>query len=181
MNPERLFTEKDLQVLQRARETYGAHKQIGVAAEECTELAKELIKAFRYDSFDDVVKNTKENVVDEVADVLIVLDHVLQLFNITPEDLQPHITKKLQRLEYWLNNSNSIEFTTKCRTVAPEDTSPVPERKDIPYDAFGDYSEESEESEEIDLSELIKTQKGVYENRFLRLFEMGDKLYREGQ
>lgn len=118
MNPECLFTEKDLQVLQRARETYGAHKQIGVAAEECTELAKELIKAFRYDSFDDVVKNTKENVIDEVADVFIVLDHVLKLFNITPENLQPHITKKLQRLEYWLDNSSSIEFTTRCRTIS---------------------------------------------------------------
>ena len=141
-------------------------------------VAKELIKAFRYDSFDDVVRNTKENVVDEVADVLIVLDHVLQLFNITPEDLQPHIDKKLQRLEYWLNNSNSIEFTTRCRTVDTENTAPVPEREDIPYDAFGDYSEEPEK---LDLSELIKTQKGVYENRFLRLFEMGDKLYREGQ
>lgn len=118
MNPECLFTEKDLQVLQRARETYGAHKQIGVAAEECTELAKELIKAFRYDSFDDAVKNTKESVVDEVADVFIVLDHVIKLFNITPEDLQPHITKKLQRLEYWLDNSSSIEFTTRCRTIS---------------------------------------------------------------
>lgn len=118
MNPECLFTEKDLQVLQRARETYGAHKQIGVAAEECTELAKELIKAFRYDSFDDVVKNTKENVIDEVADVFIVLDHVIKLFNITPENLQPHITKKLQRLEYWLDNSSSIEFTTRCRTIS---------------------------------------------------------------
>ena len=118
MNPECLFTEKDLQVLQRARETYGAHKQIGVAAEECTELAKELIKAFRYDSFDDVVKNTKENVIDEVADVFIVLDHVIKLFNITSENLQPHITKKLQRLEYWLDNSSSIEFTTRCRTIS---------------------------------------------------------------
>ena len=118
MNPEYLITEQGLQVLQRARETYGAHKQIGVAAEECTELAKELIKAFRYDSFDDVVKNTKKNVIDEVADVFIVLDHVLKLFNITPEDLQPHITKKLQRLEYWLDNSSSIEFTTRCRTIS---------------------------------------------------------------
>ena len=118
MNPEYLITEKDLQVLQRARETYGAHKQIGVAAEECTELAKELIKAFRYDSFDDVVKNTKESVVDEVADVVIVLNHVFTLFNITSEDLQPHITKKLQRLEYWLDNSSSIEFTTRCRTIS---------------------------------------------------------------
>lgn len=178
MNPERLFTEKDLQILQRARETYGAHKQIGVAAEECTELAKELIKAFRYDSFDDVVKNTKENVVDEVADVLIVLDHVLQLFNITSEDLQPHIDKKLQRLEYWLNNSNSIEFTTRCRTVDTEDALLVPEREDLSYAAFGDYSQEPKE---IDLNELTETQKGVYENKSLRLFEMGDKLYREGQ
>ena len=118
MNPEYLITEQGLQVLQRARETYGAHKQIGVAAEECTELAKELIKAFRYDSFDDVVKNTKKNVIDEVADVLIVLNHVFTLFNITPEDLQPHITKKLQRLEYWLDNSSSIEFTTRCRTIS---------------------------------------------------------------
>ena len=178
MNPERLFTEKDLQILQRARETYGAHKQIGVAAEECTELAKELIKAFRYDSFDDVVRNTKENVVDEVADVLIVLDHVLQLFNITSEDLQPHIDKKLQRLEYWLNNSNSIEFTTRCRTVDTEGALPVPEREDISYAALGDYSQEPKE---LDLNELTETQKGVYENESLRLFEMGDKLYREGQ
>lgn len=180
MNPERLFTEKDLQILQRARETYGAHKQIGVAAEECTELAKELIKAFRYDSFDDVVKNTKENVVDEVADVLIVLDHVFQLFNITSEDLQSHIDKKLQRLEYWLNNSNSIEFTTRCRTVNTEDALLVPEREDLSYAAFGDYSQEPKEIE-IDLNELTETQKGVYENESLRLFEMGDKLYREGQ
>lgn len=178
MKPERLFTEKDLQILQRARETYGAHKQIGVAAEECTELAKELIKAFRYDSFDDVVRNTKENVVDEVADVLIVLDHVLELFKITTKDLQPHIAKKLQRLEYWLNNSNSIEFTTICRAVVPKDESPVSERENIPYDAFGDYSQEPKE---INLNELTETQKGVYENDFLCLFEMGDKLYREGQ
>lgn len=175
MNPEYLFSNKDLQLLHRARVTYGAHKQIGVAAEECTELAKELIKAFRYDSFDDVVKNTKENVVDEVADVLIVLDHVFNLFNITAGDLQPHITKKLQRLEYWLNNSSSIEFTTRCRTVDTENTAIVPEREDPPYDAFGDYSEK------VDLSEFTKTQKGVYENEFLRLFEVGDKQYREGQ
>ena len=44
--------------------------------------------------------------------------NVLKLFNITPEDLQPHITKKLQRLEYWLDNSSSIEFTTRCRTIS---------------------------------------------------------------
>lgn len=163
MNPECLFTRRDLQTLQRARETYGAHKQIGVAAEECTELAKELIKAFRYDSFDDVVKNTKENVVDEVADVLIVLDHVLQLFNITSEDLQPHVTKKLQRLEYWLDNSDSIEFTTKCREIIEADEEQI----------------QFEGLEKFSVDNLVNTKKGVYENEFLKLFDVNDEEYRK--
>lgn len=163
MNPECLFTRKDLQTLQRARETYGAHKQIGVAAEECTELAKELIKAFRYDSFDDVVKNTKENVVDEVADVLIVLDHVIKLFNITTQDLQPHVTKKLQRLEYWLDNSDSIEFTTKCREIIEEDGEQI----------------QFEGLEKFSVDNLVNTKKGVYENEFLKLFDVNDEEYRK--
>lgn len=163
MNPECLFTRRDLQTLQRARETYGAHKQIGVAAEECTELAKELIKAFRYDSFDDVVKNTKENVVDEVADVLIVLDHVLKLFNITAQDLQPHVTKKLQRLEYWLDNSDSIEFTTKCREIVEEDEEQI----------------QFEGLEKFSVDNLVNTKKGVYENEYLKLFDVNDEEYRK--
>lgn len=163
MNPECLFTRRDLQTLQRARETYGPHKQIGVAAEECTELAKELIKAFRYDSFDDVVKNTKENVVDEVADVLIVLDHVLKLFNITSQDLQPHVTKKLQRLEYWLDNSDSIEFTTKCREIIEADGEQI----------------QFEGLEKFSVDNLVTTKKGVYENEFLKLFDVNDEEYRK--
>ena len=163
MNPECLFTRRGLQTLQRARETYGPHKQIGVAAEECTELAKELIKAFRYDSFDDVVKNTKENVVDEVADVLIVLDHVLKLYNITSQDLQPHVTKKLQRLEYWLDNSDSIEFTTKCREIVEEDEEQI----------------QFEGLEKFSVDNLVNTKKGVYENEFLKLFDVNDEEYRK--
>ena len=163
MNPECLFTERDLQILQRARETYGPHKQIGVAAEECTELAKELIKAFRYDSFDDVVKNTKEHVVDEVADVLIVLDHVIKLFNITAQDLQPHVAKTLQRLEYWLDNSDSSEFTTKCREVIEEDEEEI----------------QFEDLEEFNVDHLVHTKNGVYENEFLKLFDINDEEYRK--
>lgn len=176
MNPEVLFTLRDTKTLQAARDTYGAHKQIGVAAEECTELAKELIKVFRYDDFEDAVKNTKDNVVDEVADVLIVLDHVLNLYNIKEKDLIPHISKKMRRLRYWLNNSDSIEFTTQHRTIDPIDsTDPgiIPERAHYPYDAFGDYSEIEK------ISALKETQKGVYENTFLRLFDNNDESYRK--
>lgn len=160
MNPEMLFTIEDSKTLQAARETYGAHKQIGVAAEECTELAKELIKAFRYDDFDDAVKNTKENVVDEVADVLIVFDHILNLYNITTSDLQPHITRKLDRLRYWLEHSKSIEFTMQHRSLSAEDQAEAEAFNKYQHKLYKDMAEqESGESFKVKPTDT----KGVYE------------------
>ena len=120
MNPEKLFTIEDAITLQQARTVYGAHKQIGIAAEECNELAKELIKSFRYDDWNKAVYNTKEYVQEEVADVLIVLDHVINLYNITTNDLSPIVKAKMDRLRYWLQNSNSSEFTMEHRSIDPE-------------------------------------------------------------
>ena len=120
MNPEKLFTIEDAITLQQARKVYGAHKQIGIAAEECNELAKELIKSLRYDDWDKAVYNTKEHVQEEVADILIVLDHVINLYNITTEDLLPIVQFKMDRLRYWLQNSDSSEFTMEHRSIDTE-------------------------------------------------------------
>lgn len=154
---DRLFSLQDKVTLEKARATYGPHKQIGVAAEECTELAKELIKAFRYDNFSDAVKHTKVNVTDEVADLFIVMDHILTLYGITRDDLIPHIEKKMERLAYWLDNSNSIEFTTECREVPPNKLAPS----------------------NVPTKNLQKKGKNVYANEFLRLFDMNDEEYRK--
>lgn len=154
---DKLFTLQDKRILEKARTTYGPHKQIGVAAEECTELAKELIKAFRYDNFDDAVKNTKNNVTDEVADLFIVMDHILTLYGITRDDLLPYIDRKMERLAYWLRNSNSIEFTTECR--------------EVPHNQLAPSSTPTEN--------LQKEGKNVYANDFLRLFDMNDEEYRK--
>lgn len=176
MNPEMLFTVEDAKTLQAARETYGAHKQIGVAAEECTELAKELIKAFRYDDFDDAVKNTKENVVDEVADVLIVFDHILKLYNITTSDLQPHITKKLDRLRYWLEHSKSIEFTMQHRSLSEEDQDEAEAYNKYQQKLYKDMAEqESGESSKVKPTDT----KGVYEFDGIVLIYNNDSKYRE--
>ena len=173
MNPEKLFTVEDIHTLQAARETYGAHKQIGVAAEECTELAKELIKAFRYDDFGDAVKNTKENVTDEVADVLIVLDHIITLYSITEDDLKPHIAKKLDRLRYWLSHSKSIEFTTQHRALSKDDQAEA--------EAFDKYQKEYyADMAERDGLKVKKTDvKGVYEfEGGILLIDTNDEKYR---
>lgn len=110
-----LLTQKQKLLLQKAREIYGGRNQVTVAAEECCELAKELLKAIRYDNFDDAVKHTKESVTEEVADVFIVLDHILNLYGLDSTDITPFIDKKLNRLEQWLKHSNSIEYTTELR------------------------------------------------------------------
>lgn len=181
MNIERLFTVEDIHTLQRARDTYGAHKQIGVAAEECTELAKELIKAFRYDDFNDAVKNTKENVVDEVADVFIVLDHIITLYGITESDLQPHISRKLDRLRYWLEHSNDIEFTTQHRELTDKE-----KQENEAFERYQKrfYKEMAEREPEESSSHKVQPTdtKGVYtlESLGIRLIDMNDKKYREG-
>ena len=176
MNQDILFTFKDKLTLKKARETYGAHKQIVVAAEECTELAKELIKAFRYDDFNDAVKNTKDNVVDEVADVFIVLPHILELTAICTKELITNVTSHMNRLRYWIENSDSIVFTTQHRKAPHNmaDSGYILERDEVPYDPFDDGAEQ------IDMAQLEKTGEGVFENEFLRLFDVNDKKYREG-
>lgn len=112
-----IFSPEQLNILAQARKIYGGKNQVTVAAEECCELAKELLKAIRYEDFNEAVVHTKKDVLAEVADVLIVIDHVLKLYNITASDLQPQIEYKLNRLQQWLNDSNSIEYTTELREI----------------------------------------------------------------
>lgn len=118
MNIEHLFTEKDIRTLQESRVLYGCQKQICVAAEECIELAKELIKTTRYNDFNDAVINTRLKVIEELADVFITLDHVIHAYNIVETDLKPQIYKKMNLLRYCLKNSDSSEFTLQYKVLS---------------------------------------------------------------
>lgn len=151
MNIEHLFTEKDIKTLQQARETYGFKKQVCIAAEECIELAKELIKVIRYDNFNDAVINTRIKVIEELADVFITLDHVIHAYSIVETDLKPQIYKKMNRLRYWLKCSNSSEFTMQYRNST---------------------------SCEI-IEDLESNENDTYENKNVKLFETEDKMYRD--
>lgn len=152
MNPEVLFSPEDVRTLRQARSTYGPRNQIAVAAEECIELAKELLKALRYEDFDSAVQSTGDKVTEEVADVLIVLDHVLNLYAISTDDLRYFTAVKMDRLRKWLDNSESIEFTTKERSL--------------------------DSCDEI-IENLTATWKGRYENDKIILYETGDQKYKE--
>ena len=105
-------------LLQTAQETYGYANQVTVAVEELCELGAVLSKYPRYDFHDDALKALRDKVVEETADVCIMLRHVQMIFGIQPDELEDMMDKKLHRLKRWMESDDkSFEHTTKDRTV----------------------------------------------------------------
>ena len=97
--------------------------QILVSAEECCELAKELLKYPRYSSDEVALKSTRDKVLDERADLEIVLNHVDAIYSFTDDELTTAVERKLRRLATWLNTSDSMQTTTEIRDLDTEPNS----------------------------------------------------------
>jgi NTP pyrophosphatase (non-canonical NTP hydrolase) len=107
-----------LETLQKARDTYGNKNQIMVSIEELNELACVLAKYPRYEEHEKAIEELKEKAVDEVADVMIVINHIVNIFEMDwQEEIEPRIDKKIERLRRWLEKSESMEQTTVDREV----------------------------------------------------------------
>lgn len=105
-------------LLQTAQETYGYANQVVVAIEELCELGAVLSKYPRYDFHDDALEALRDKVVEETADVIIMLRHVQMIFGIQPDELEAMIDKKLNRLQRWLESEDkSFHHTTEDRAV----------------------------------------------------------------
>ena len=105
------------EVLQEARAVYGDDNQLSVAIEEMAELTQVLSKYFRYD---DKIKGVAEllpQVISEVADVYIVLEHVKAIFGLEPRDIDQMVFMKIDRLRRWLEQSSSAEVTLTDRSL----------------------------------------------------------------
>lgn len=110
------------EILAKARKTYGSSNQILVANEELNELAAVCAKYPRYKDKDKAHRELYAKALDEVADVIIVLDHIIDIFGIKRKDLEGRIYGKVSRLENWMNASDDMEQTTIDRYV-PTQTS----------------------------------------------------------
>lgn len=112
------FTPKAQDALKKARETYGDINQIIVSIEECNELSAILAKFSRYHNKSTAINELKSKVIDEVADVTIVLEHVKAIFEISENELGKRMEKKIERLDRWLATSNDMEQTTIDRKIS---------------------------------------------------------------
>ena len=83
----------------QAIETYGVRPQKLMAIEEMSELTKEICKDFRG-------KLNREHLIEEMADVLIMLDQMLLLYKISGEEVGLMRIKKVERLKERLEKQN---------------------------------------------------------------------------
>ena len=83
----------------QAIKTYGEHAQKLMAIEEMSELTKEICKDFRG-------KLDREHLIEEMADVLIMLDQMLILYKISGEEVGLMRIKKVERLKERLEKVN---------------------------------------------------------------------------
>ena len=104
-----MTVEEQIKVLETARKVYGNKNQILVCIEELNELACVLAKFPRYEDEGEAREKLMDKALDEVADVLIILDHVQKIFGLTDEDIADRMIKKIERLDRWLKNSTSMQ------------------------------------------------------------------------
>lgn len=87
------------QVYLRAIDHYGVATQLVVAIEEMAELVKEITKAFRG-------KANKSNIIEEMADVEIMLDQLKLIVEISDQDVDEIKMLKILRLNNRINEEN---------------------------------------------------------------------------
>lgn len=114
---EHLTLKEKHDLLQKAQDTYGYPNQITVAIEEMAELTAVLAKYPRYGTHEAASAQLREKVIEEFADVIIVLSHIEMIFGLSVEETNDAIDLKMRRLERWLNTSTEFEHTTKDRDV----------------------------------------------------------------
>ncbi len=83
---------------------YGEREQSAVAMEECSELIRAINKYHRNPK-----KENRENLVEEIADVLIMIEQLKIMYKVTDEQIDEAVTMKLLRLFEKLDKEGHID------------------------------------------------------------------------
>ena len=94
-----MLNELQKSVIENALDKWGSMSELVVTIEELSELQKEVTKQIRNEG-------KMENLVEEMADVYIVMEYLKMILAITDDDINREVEKKLNRLENRLNTEN---------------------------------------------------------------------------
>ena len=88
--------------LEEAIEVYGEDLQKQVAIEEMAELTKEICKDFRG-------KDNREQIIEEIVDVYIVLEQLLIMYDINATEFSETRVNKIRRLKERLEKEKCVK------------------------------------------------------------------------
>jgi len=92
------FTENEIKLMQAALDRWGFNSQVGQAIEECAEL----IVALQKYTNRTLKPNITEKILDEIADVEMMLAQIRLALNIEDDTLRKRIEQKFGRLSQYL-------------------------------------------------------------------------------
>ena len=91
--------EKDL--YERNIQYHGIEQETTIAMEECSELIKVISKCKRYGCVD----KYRDNLIEEIADVLIIINELQLIYDISDNDIENIKKYKIDRMDYRIKNN----------------------------------------------------------------------------
>ena len=95
-----IFTDNEIEIMQIALDQWGLNAQVGQTIEECAELIVALQKHINRTPR----PGTIDNILDEIADVEMMLAQMRLALNIDDDTLRERIENKFERLRQYLSN-----------------------------------------------------------------------------
>ena len=92
-------TEKDL--YERNIQYHGIEQETTIAMEECSELIQAISKCKRYGCVD----KYRDNLIEEIADVLIIINELQLIYYISDNDIENIKKYKIDRMDYRIKNN----------------------------------------------------------------------------
>jgi NTP pyrophosphatase (non-canonical NTP hydrolase) len=92
---------------------HGEEETTTICMEECSELIKAISKCKRYGCND----KYRDSLVEEIADVLIIIGELKELYNLSEDEIEKVIESKIARQESRMENSKK---DTYCNWIADE-------------------------------------------------------------
>lgn len=92
-------TEKDL--YERNIKYHGIEQETTIAMEECSELIQAISKCKRYGC----INKYRENLIEEMTDVLIMIDELKMIYQISDVDISDIRQYKMNRQSYRIKNN----------------------------------------------------------------------------
>ena len=92
---------KQVEILDRNIIAHGTNEETVIAMEELSELIKAISKVRRYG----LIGDHKRNLIEEIADVNIVVCELMMMFDISYDDVSKVINRKIDRIAQRLNKA----------------------------------------------------------------------------